>query len=144
MPTSKTISQNVERVLPNVGNIGGIGVSAFTTANTAKDGTGTVGTIFTAGTDGSFVYRIRFLPIGTNDASVARIWINNGGATTTATNNTLWREYSLPATTLTEIAAQSEYVITTDILLPASYRLIAAIGTTVAAGWKIMVEGGDA
>jgi hypothetical protein len=125
-------------------NIGGIGNSALTTANTAKDGTGTVATIFTAKpVEGSQVFRIRCVPAGTNVASVLRVWINNGSATSTATNNILWREISLPATTLTEVAAQTTYYTDAPIRLPDSYRLTCAIGTSVAAGWYISVEGAD-
>lgn len=124
------------------GNFGGIGNAALTTANTAKDGTGTVLTIFTAGSNGSQVFRIRAVPIGNNTASVLRIWINDG-AGFTATDNLLWREMSLPATTLTEVAAQSAYYTDANIRLPAGYRLTCAIGTTVAAGWYISVEGAD-
>lgn len=125
-------------------NIGGIGNAALTAANTAKDGTGTVLTIFTAdAVDGSLASRLRATPIGTNTASVLRVWINNGAATTTATNNILYKEFSLPATTLTEVAAQSVYYHDLGLRLPAGYRLTCAIGTAVAAGWHVMVEGGD-
>jgi hypothetical protein len=125
-----------------VANIGGIGNAALTTANTAMDGTGTVVTIFTAGLNGSLVNRIRATPVGTNVASVLRIWINDG-AGFTATDNILWRELTLPAITLTQSAAQDPYFLDAGLFLPASYRLTCAIGTTVAAGWYVMVEGGD-
>ena len=45
------------------------------TANTAKDGTGTVLTVFTAdATNGGYVQRARFRAVGTNVATVARIF----------------------------------------------------------------------
>jgi len=60
--------------------------STFTTA--AADYTGATAThnklVFTAGANGSYVQRLRFKAIGTNTASVARIFINNGSANTTA------------------------------------------------------------
>ena len=125
-------------------NFSGIGNAALTTANTAKDGTGTVTTIFTANaTNGSLVGRIRVVPAGSNVASVLRIWVNNGSATSTATNNILWRELSLPLTTLTEAAAQDELKIDAGLRLNAGYRLTCAIGTSVSAGWYVSVEGGD-
>lgn len=134
---------NYDTPQPQTANFGGIGNAALTTANTAKDGTGTVLTIFTAdATDGSLVNRIRAVPAGTNVASVLRIWVNDG-AGFTATDNILWREMTLPATTLTEVAAQEPYYMDVGLRLPAGYRLTCAIGTTVAAGWYISVEGAD-
>jgi hypothetical protein len=116
----------------------------LTTANTAKDGTGTVVQISAvAGASGAFVESVEALPIGTNVASVLRVFLNNGGATTTAANNILWEEVSLPATTLTEVAAQNKVVIPLNRAIPAGYTLYATIGTAVAAGWRVRVHSGD-
>ncbi|MFZ6655943.1 hypothetical protein [Undibacterium sp. TJN19] len=116
----------------------------LTTANTAKDGTGTVTQIsVVAGTNGAFVESIEALPIGTNTASVLRVFLNNGSATTTAANNILWEEVSLPATTLTEIAGQTKIVIPLYRAIPAGYILYATLGTTVAAGWRVRAPTGD-
>ena len=60
------------------------------------DGTGTVTTVFTAGSNGSYVQRIVARPAGTNVASVLRVFINNGSASSTNTNNVLFTEVSLP------------------------------------------------
>ena len=82
------------------------------TANTAKDGTGTVATVFTgnaAGNNaGNFVQKLVARPLGTNVATVLRVFINNGSVNTTAANNSLIAELTLPATTLSEIAAQPD------------------------------------
>ena len=116
----------------------------LTTANTAKDGTGTVVQISAvAGANGSFVESVEALPIGTNTASVLRVFLNNGSTTSTAANNILWEEVSLPATTLTEIAGQTKIIIPLNRAIPAGYILYAAIGTTVAAGWRVRVHTGD-
>lgn len=116
----------------------------LTTANTAKDGTGTVVQVSeTAGANGAFCAAITALPIGTNTASVLRIFLNNGGANTTAANNILWKEISLPSTTLTEVAAQTLVTIPINEAIPASHRLYATIGTTVAAGWRVIALTGD-
>ena len=56
-------------------------------------------------TNGSIVYGIIFKAIGTNTASVARIFQNNGSSNGTATNNNFIGELSLPATTTTNTAA---------------------------------------
>lgn len=133
----------------------------MTTANTAKDGTGTVGTLVTAvaaptGT-GFRVDTIKLRPLGTNVASVLRIFINNGSANSTPANNSLMFEVSLPATTLTEVAALSDIAIVFNtasyasgvtnsqpqLVLPPGYKLNLTVGTTVAAGWQVTVVGGE-
>lgn len=117
--------------------------ATITTQNTAKDGTGTVSTICTAGANGAIVEDIRCMPLGTNTASVVRVFANNGSTNTTATNNILWYEASLPATTLTEVAAQDAVIIPLNRSLPAGYKLNVVIGTTVAAGWQFTCASGD-
>ena len=117
-------------------------VSAIT-ANTTRDLTsGTTYTVFTAAEKGGYVQRMRFRPLGTNVATVARIFINNGGSTSTQSNNVLWDEVSLAATTLSETSALSTYEIPLNFALPAGYRLYVTLGTAVAAGYSITVIGG--
>lgn len=118
------------------------GATAITTANTAKDGTGTVLTVFTANVDGGFVQRIRFRSAGTNIATVARVFINNGSTNATAANNILYDEITLAATTLSEVAAQPVYELPLNFALPAGYVLNVTLGTTVAAGYYVSVIGG--
>jgi hypothetical protein len=119
------------------------GTTAITTQNTAKDGTGTVLTVFTAdATNGGFVQRIRFRAAGTNIATVARVFINNGSANSTAANNILWDEITLAATTLSEVAALATYELPLNFALPPGYKLNVTIGTTVAAGYYVSVIGG--
>ena len=114
-----------------------------TTANTTKDlSTGTIFTAFTASVTGGYVQRIRFKPLGTNVATVARVWINNGFSTATAANNTYWDDISLPATTVSEIAAQPTFELPLNIALPANYRIFVTLGTAVAAGYTITTIGG--
>ena len=119
------------------------GPTLITTANTAKDGTGTVLTVFTAGTNGSYIQRVRFRTAGTNVATVARLFINNGSASSTAANNILFDEISLTATTLSETTAQASFDIPMNFALPAGYVLNVTIGTSVAAGWYVSTVGGD-
>jgi hypothetical protein len=118
------------------------GTTAITTANTAKDGTGTVLTCFTANVDGAFVQRIRFRSAGTNIATVARVFINNGSTNATAANNILYDEITLAATTLSEVAALPVYELPLNFALPAGYVLNVTLGTTVAAGYYVSVIGG--
>lgn len=130
------MAANTIPIFPNLPKVGFAGAS-LATANTAKDGTGTVQTIMTAGADGSRVDYIRVRALGTNTATVLRIFINNGSDPTTAANNVLFTEATIASTTLSEVAALAETTIQLDLPLPAGYKLNATIGTTVAAGLHV-------
>jgi hypothetical protein len=95
-------------------------------------------------TNGGYVQRMRFRTLGTNlNATVARVWINNGSTTTVAANNILWDEITLPATTVTQTAAQANYELPLNFALPPSYALYVTLGTApTSAGWAITVIGG--
>ena len=107
--------------------------------NAANDYTGIdvdVTLVFTAdATNGSFVQRLRFKAGGTNTASVARIYLNNGSAPGTATNNAFIGEVSLPATTAIATAATVDIDYPLNIALPPAFRIYFGLGTAVAAGW---------
>src|SRR5438045_5071018 len=97
--------------------------SALTAANSAKDGTGTVATAFTAdASEGGFVTKLVARAAGTNVASVLRIFINNGSTNATAANNIMFTEMTLPATALSEVAAQPAYELPLNLALPAGYK----------------------
>ena len=130
------------------------GVSGWcvhTSANTAMDGTGTVATIFTAdASNGGRVERLRIQPLGTNVASVLRVFINTGSTNATAGNNSLVAEIDLPATTASNSAAQTPKDLPNDselvafpIVLPPGYKINVAIGTAVAAGVAVTAFGGS-
>ena len=112
-------------------------------ANTALDGTGTVVTIFTAASNGSRVDYVRVKNTGTAVATVFRLFVNNGSATSTATNNSLTAEQTIAAYTLSQTAASTDYVIPLGINLPAGYKLTASVGTVVAAALVVTVVAGD-
>lgn len=125
---------------------------ALLTANTAKDGTGTVVQVAAGGTNGLKIDQIKVRAKGTNVATVLRFFVNNGSTPTTATNNALIHEISVPATTLTEIAALADLDVTivkntTETACPIPYLgptevLYCTIGTAVAAGLQVTVSGG--
>lgn len=116
---------------------------AVTAANTAMDGTGTVTTVFTAdATNGGFVRNLRLKAAGTNVASVARVFINNGSTNATAANNVLIDEITLPATTATQTAALVPMDIPLNFALPPGYVINVTLGTAVSAGWIPSVVGG--
>jgi hypothetical protein len=120
-----------------------IGIGTITTANTAMDGTGTVVTIFTAGADGAFVDSVVVRGLGTNIATVLRLFLNNGGTNATATNNALLADTTLPATTASNVQALAPVDIALGVRLPAGWKINATIGTTVAAGYALSGHGGD-
>jgi hypothetical protein len=119
----------------------------LTAANTAKDGTGTVATVATGNAAGNAagnaISRLIARSLGTNVATVLRVFINNGSTNATALNNSLIAELTLPATTLSEVAAQPDYVLPLDFVLPAGYKINCTLGTTVAAGYALTVIGGE-
>lgn len=117
--------------------------ASITAANTAMDGTGTVQTGFTAGANGSYVKKVIVRAQGTNVATVFRVFLNNGGANTTATNNALIAELTLPATTASNSVALPSFEIPLEFAIPASYALLFTIGTAVAAGVIATTIAGD-
>ena len=133
---------NITPIFSKVGDIQWI--NGIATANTTTDLTsGTTYLAFTAdATNGGYVQKIRFRALGTNVATVARIWINNGSSTGTAANNTLFDEISLAATTLSQTSALAIYEIPLNIALPPGYTIYITLGTTVAAGYCAQVIGG--
>ena len=158
---------NTSQILSRVGVIGSCKLQA---ANTATDGTGTLdaagtattttghlGTLFVAdATNGGRVERVRFMAEGTNVATVARIFINNNSANTTATNNTLVAEVALPATTASNSALINSGVVELPtppqitavdlsafpLVLPPNYKLTVCLGTAVASYWDVTAFGG--
>jgi hypothetical protein len=113
-------------------------------ANTAKDGTGTVVTVFTANaTNGGYVAMLVARALGTNVVTVMRVFVNNGSTNTTAANNSLIYEITLPATTLSEVAQLAAIDLPIQFPLPAGYKINVTLGTAVSAGYQVTVIGGD-
>lgn len=119
-------------------------VTGVLAQNTTTDLTsGTIYLVFTAdATNGGYIQRIRFRPLGTNIATVARVWINNGSATGTAANNILWDEISIAASTASNTAALANYELPLNFAIPAGYKIYVTLGTAVAAGFAVTVIGG--
>jgi len=122
--------------------------ATITAANTATDGTGTIDstiyTIFTAGANGGRVDYIRCRALGTNVATVLRVFINNGSTNATATNNALFEELTLPITTASNTGEIStDYDVALNLSLPVGYKINVALATAAVAGWKVIAVGGD-
>lgn len=58
-------------------------------------------------------------------------------------NTKLYGEVSLPATTISAVAATLDIDYPMNIALPPSYEIYVGLGTTVAAGWTVLAIGGD-
>lgn len=130
-------------ITPGFSRVGDIQWSTLTAANTAKDGTGTVATIFTADTQmGGLVDKVVVMPVGTNIQTVLRIFINNGSSNAVAGNNTLYKDITIPATTLSETTQLGAIEITLNLALPPGYKLNCALGTAIAAGVALTAVGG--
>lgn len=118
----------------------------MTVANTGNLSGGTFYGIFTGATNGSYLQKIRFRHQSTNQnnvATVARVFINNGGATGTAANNTLWDEITIAANTASQTAASTNYELPLNFAIPPNYVIYCTIGTAVVAGIQATIVGGD-
>lgn len=99
--------------------------------------------VFTGDTlNGSRIGGLHFEALGSNVQTVARIFVNNGGLTSVASNNSLVGQLTMPATTTSNTAAvgASDFYFPgaggfADI--PAGYTILVGLGTTVVAGWEI-------
>lgn len=124
--------------LGSLSNNNGTGMNQLVTA-AANDYTGAGANnslFFTADpTNGSYVAGVGFKAGGTNVASVARIFLNNGSDPTNAANNEFIGEVSLPATTAIATAATIDVFYALNRALDPGFRLYFGLGTAVAAGW---------
>jgi hypothetical protein len=115
------------------------------TANTAQDGSGTLYKLFTAGTNGSYIQKIRFRPVGSPAATVCRVFISSS-STTSATATWLYDEITLPAVTVSQTAASSVFELPLNIAVDPSYLLYVTFGTSTGSagtGYSIVTIAGD-
>jgi hypothetical protein len=116
------------------------------TANTALDGSGTLYKLFTSGSNGSYVQKIRFRPVGSPAATVARVFISSSGTTST-TATALFDEITLPSITLSQTAATSVFELPLNVALPTTpYSLWVTFGTSTGSagtGYSVVAIAGD-
>jgi len=136
---------NISPIFARVGKIGQGQIAAAVTGADMTSGT----LIFTAdATNGSVVneVRVKYLPGTSTVATAFRIFINNGSAVGTTTNNSLFAEITLGIVTTTQVAGTIDYVIAMPrggLILPPSYRLYATCGTYSTGTWMVSAYGGD-
>lgn len=120
-----------------------VGSGKVLAANTAVDGTGTLVPIFTAGANGSIVDSMTVYHLGTNVATVLRVFVKDGA------NYDLIFEKTVAANTVSQTAESVAYDILfngTDrkrLTLPANAQLVACVGTAIAAGIQCTAFYGD-
>jgi len=115
------------------------------TANSGLDGTGTLYKAFTAGTNGSYVQKVRFRPVGSPAATVCRVFISSS-TTTSATATWLYDEITLPAVSLSQTAATSVFELPINVAIDPSYLLYVTFGTSTGSsgtGYSIVTIAGD-
>ena len=115
-------------------------------ANTGNISAGTSYIVYSAGTNGSYVQKIRFRHQSINANSVAtvgRVFINNAGPLSVAANNTIWDEVTIAANTAVQNAATITYELPLNFALPSGYTIYCTLGTAVVGGIQATVIGGD-
>ena len=137
---------------PNVGKV----TLTTSAANTSSAGGGTVGTdifkAFTAGTNGSFIQRIRFLSVATAAATTGvattlRVFISTvGSGSTTAADTFLIAEQGVPAIASdNSTSAVNYYDVTLNMAIPAStfIHVTQHVAQTANQNWIAVAFGGD-
>ena len=109
----------------------------------------------TFGSNGGLIWNIRCLPLGINAATVLRLYGVKSGSSSFSEASLLF-ETSLPAI---ESVSDSLAVSETEVVMPriytkessqakgftgeGGYSIYAGLGTAVANGWQILVNGGN-
>lgn len=138
-------TQPIYTLSPDV-SVNGTTTMATTMTTATGDYTGVSANhvqVFTAdATNGGYITKLRLQATGSNTASVARIYLNNGSTHTSATNNTFYGQVSLPSTTAINTAATVEIDYPMGFAINAGFTIWVGLGTTVAAGWVCTCIGG--
>ena len=95
-------------------------------------------------TEGGWLEEIVFkaTPAGNTSLTVARIWVNNGGTTGTATNNGLIAEIGLPVVVATATAESIGFIKPIRRAFDPAFRIYITLGTGSANGWNATGFGG--
>jgi len=156
---STTPNSIITAQTPNAG-IMNVVLSTAMTNTKAFDGTEAAGTamakVFEAGASGAILDEIRLkygstngaTASGTTNATVARIWLNNGSTNTTPGNNQFIGEVAILAQTVAALGTSEmiEFVFPWGKAIPANYDVY--VGLTVTVGGTncaiaVSANGGD-
>jgi hypothetical protein len=137
---------------PNIGDVNILTTSTMT----RSDGVGTIGTnlflAFTAGLDGSFVQRVRFIPVSSaaavnSVATTLRVFLSSLNVGTTTTSDCyLIAEISVPIiSTANSTSAVTYYEIPLNIAVPTGHYILVSqhVAQTTNQNWQAMVFGGN-
>ena len=137
---------------PNIGDANILTTSTMT----RSDGVGTIGTnlflAFTAGANGSFVQRVRFIPVSSaaavnSVATTLRVFLSSLNVGTTTTSDCfLIAEISVPIiSTANSTSAVTYYEIPLNIAVPTGHYILVSqhVAQTTNQNWQSMVFGGD-
>jgi len=134
-----------------------VGVVSVTAANTNSAGTGTIATdifkAFSAGSNGSWVSRIRLVPTATvagtaTNATIGRVFVSSktSGATTGGTDTFQLGEVTLAGVTADSASAPTNPIeLMLGFALNASWTILVTNHAAPAANtaWQAVVFGGD-
>jgi hypothetical protein len=122
---------------PRFKESGVIGYGQVSVANTNRDGSGTLVDIVTGAADGTLIESVRIQAIVTTTAGMIRLFIYD------TSDDYLVKEIIVTAITPsgTVAAFETEYIPTTELVLPSGYKLKAA--THNAETFEIFAFGGD-
>lgn len=107
---------------------------------------------FTAGANGSFIQRVRFIPVASaaavnSVATTLRVFLSSvNTGTPTAANTNLLAEISVPIiSSANSTSAVTYYEIPLNIAIPANQYILVSqhIAQTTNQSWQAMVIGGD-
>lgn len=139
------MAANTQPIFPLAQNVSG---GKVITADTSYETPTTAPvTVFTAGANGSRIDEIKVRALGTNIATVLRLFVYTG-STYHLVHETTLAASTASATDVTgtdyDILRDTGYEAMPPIpYLPAGYSLVGTVGTTVATGWMVTVFGGD-
>jgi len=141
---------NTTPIFPLVPNIDNVALTTSDTSLTVPAGT----ILITGGTNGTRIDAIKVHALGTNVASLLRVFYNDGLGVLAA-NFALVHEVSLPVSTASVVAPTAADIVLMPLnfdgngggvlppYLKAGQKLYVSLGTTVVAGWEVVCFGGD-
>ena len=92
---------------------------------------------------GGYLEALQFEPLGTNVATMVRLFLNNGADPTVAANNQKLAEIALPLSTISTTVPMNGLVIPIRRQLQAGFRIYGGLTLAVAAGWEVTPWGGS-
>lgn len=138
------MAANTAPLFPLTPNNGVFGVVLTTGANNYDGTNAAAALIYTAGTNSDKISKLTLKAIGSNIATVVRLFLNNGtGGVGTAANNIFFAEFSLPLTTGSASIQTEPFEFPINKAIAQGCKVYALLGTTVAAGYAVSMDGGS-